>query len=125
MRFLANRRLILILFGLIWLKLTVSPALSIRSVRPDLFFIFLVFYAFRIHWKPIVPLAFFTHNLTLFAFGLGFLADELPLIPVKGLGYRNEHWRGCDDYFTAWCVAGVFVITCVVYLLRDYLAALI
>ena len=73
----------------------------------------------------IVPLAFFTHNLTLFAFGLGFLADELPLIPVKGLGHRNEHWRGCDDYFTAWCVAGVFVITCVVYLLRDYLAALI
>lgn len=73
----------------------------------------------------LVPLAFFMHSLALFAFGLGFLADELPLIPTKGLGYRSEHWRGCDDYFTAWCVAGVLIIVCVVFLLRGSIAALI
>ncbi len=49
----------------------------------------------------LIPLGFYLHNLTFYAFGLGLLIDELPLIPVKGLGYRNEQWRGCDDYFTA------------------------
>lgn len=85
--------------------------------------------SFRIHHYMyaivLIPLSFFIHNLTIFAFGVGFLADELPLIPVRGLGYRNEHWHGCDDYFTSWCVAGVFVIVCVVYILRGPIAALI
>ena len=51
----------------------------------------------------LIPLAFILDSITMFAFGAGLLADELPLTPVKGLGYRNEQWRGCDDYFTALC----------------------
>ena len=73
----------------------------------------------------LIPLAFYLKNITLYAFGLGLLVDELPLIPVKGFGYRNEQWRGCEDYFTAWCVAGVFIGVCVVYLLRGYLVGLV
>ena len=73
----------------------------------------------------LVPLAFYIHNISIYAFGLGLLADELPLILTKGFGYKDEQWRGCDDYFTAWCVAGVFASVLVVYLFRDYLVGLI
>jgi hypothetical protein len=69
----------------------------------------------------LIPLGLYIKNLTIYAFGLGLLADKLPLIPIKGLGYRDEQWKGCDDYFTAWCVAGVFICVCIVYLLRNYL----
>ena len=73
----------------------------------------------------LIPLGFILSNITFYAFALGLLADELPLIPVKGFGYRDEQWRGCDDYFTAWCVAGVFIITCLVFLLRNYLVGFV
>lgn len=73
----------------------------------------------------LIPLGFFFDNITIFALGAGFLADELPLIPVRGLGYRNEHWHGCDDYFTPWCVAGVFIIICLVYIFRNQIAAIV
>ena len=58
MRFLSNRRLILVLIGLIWFELSFLPFFSIRQVKPDFPLIFLVFYAFRINWKSVVPLAF-------------------------------------------------------------------
>ena len=73
----------------------------------------------------LIPLSFIINNITFYAFGLGLLADELPLVLTKGLGYKDEQWRGCDDYFTAWCVAGVLVIICAVYLLKDSLVSLI
>ena len=69
----------------------------------------------------LIPLGMYLDNLTIYAFGAGLLVDELPLIPVKGLGCRDEQWGGCDDYFTAWCVAGVFVEVCLVYIFRSFL----
>ena len=58
MRFIANRRLILVLAGLAWLELSLLPFFSIRQIKPDFFLIFLAFYAFRVHWKHILTLAF-------------------------------------------------------------------
>ena len=65
MRFFSNKRLILTWVSLIWLKLSVIPLMSFKQIKPELFFILLAFYAFRIHWKFVVPLAFF----------VGFLQD--------------------------------------------------
>jgi len=59
-------------------------------------------------------------NEAAYAIGLGLIADELPPLLVKGPGYRDEQWRGCEDYFTAWTVAGVFLVTLIVYLMRNY-----
>ena len=73
----------------------------------------------------LIPVGLYLNNIPTYAFGIGLLMDELPLILVKGLGYRDGQWRGCDDYFTAWCVAGVFLGTCVIYLLRGYLVGFI
>ena len=73
----------------------------------------------------LIPLGLYTHSTTLYAFGMGLFIDELPVVLVKGFGYRDEQWRGCEDYFTAWCVAGVFIGICVVYLLRSYLSGFI
>ena len=58
MRFFPSRRLILILLLLAWVELSFLPACSIQGIKPDFFFSFLVFYAFRIHWKRVVALAF-------------------------------------------------------------------
>ncbi len=69
----------------------------------------------------LIPLGFNLHNVIVYAFGIGLLVDEFPLILFRGLGYRDEQWKGCDDYFTAWSVAGVLIGICAVYLLKDYL----
>ena len=58
MRLFSNKRLILVLLGLIWFELSFLPLFSIEQMKPDLFFIFLVFYAFQINWKRVVTLAF-------------------------------------------------------------------
>lgn len=58
MRFFPDRRLIAILLGLVWLELSVLPFFSVWGVKPDFFFVFLVFYAFRINWKRVIGLAF-------------------------------------------------------------------
>ena len=73
----------------------------------------------------LIPLGLYIHSIAIYAFGIGLLIDELPLILFRGLGYKDEQWKGCDDYFTAWCVAGVFLGICAVYLLRDYLVGLV
>ncbi len=73
----------------------------------------------------LLPLGFLLHNIFLYASGIGFLVDELPLVLFRGLGYRDEQWHGCDDYFTAWCVAGVLVGTCIMFFFRDYLVGLV
>jgi rod shape-determining protein MreD len=65
MHFLADRKLIAILLVLAWMELSLIPALSIRMVKPDLFFVFLVFYAFRVNW----------HRVTVLALMLGLLKD--------------------------------------------------
>lgn len=58
MRFFSNKRLIFILVGLVWIQFSLLPLFSIGGIKPDFFFIFLAFYAFQIHWKPVVGLAF-------------------------------------------------------------------
>jgi len=58
MRFLASKRLILILLGLAWLKSFFLPLCSIGGIKPDFFLIFLAFFAFQVSWKGIVRLAF-------------------------------------------------------------------
>lgn len=58
MRFFANKRLIFILFVLIWFQLSLLSLFSIGQIKPDFFFIFLVFYALRINWKRVIELAF-------------------------------------------------------------------
>ena len=73
----------------------------------------------------LVPLGLYIHSILLYTVGLGLLADELPVVLAKGFGYRDEQWRGCDDYFTDWCVAGVFIGICIVYLLRGYLTSFV
>ena len=57
MHFFTSKRLIFILLALIWLELSALPFIAIRTVKPDLFFIFLVFYAFGVNYRFIVPLA--------------------------------------------------------------------
>ncbi len=59
MRFFRNKRLILVLAGLVWIHLSLLPLFSVWGIKPDFFFIFLAFYAFRVNWKPVVGLAFF------------------------------------------------------------------
>ncbi|MBI1977591.1 MAG: rod shape-determining protein MreD [Candidatus Omnitrophica bacterium] len=43
---------------LVWFELSLLPLFSILQIKPDLFLIFLTFYAFRIDWNQIIPLAF-------------------------------------------------------------------
>ena len=54
----ASKRLVAILFVLLWLELSLPPIFSAQPVKPNFFFIFLAFYAFRINWKNTVFLAF-------------------------------------------------------------------
>lgn len=51
-------RLIFVLFVFLFLTLAFVPFISIDGVGPDLFFIFLVFYAFHISWKTVPIPAF-------------------------------------------------------------------
>ena len=55
MRFF-DRELILVLAVLVWIELSWPPLFSVGGVRPEPFFIFLAFYAFRIDWKRVVGL---------------------------------------------------------------------
>lgn len=122
MRFLANRRLILILFGLIWLKLTLSPVLSVHSVRPDLFFIFLVFYAFRIHWKPIVPLAFLMGLIqdlvtnSFFGMSIAAYVGAAALLRLFVIRFdRDKLWIQLASLFVfSWTASTLFLILCFV-----------
>lgn len=105
MRFLANKRLIFIVCALIWFEFSILPLFSLGGIKPDLFFIFLSFYAFRIRWKHTIQLAFAlglakdlltnsffgleTASYTLAAILLQFLAirfdREKPWIQMAGL----------------------------------------
>lgn len=73
----------------------------------------------------LVIFAFLVDNLTVYAIGWGLFADEIPLILIKGPGHRDEHWQGCEDYYTPWCVSGVLILIFVTYLFRDVIAGLI
>ncbi len=57
MRFFASKRVILILLGLVWVELTILPAVAIYGIKPNLFFVFLVFYAFHVNYRSLVVLA--------------------------------------------------------------------
>ena len=58
MRFFPSKRLIFVLIGLIWFQLSFLPLFSVGQIKPDFFFMFIVYYAFRIDWKRVVSLAF-------------------------------------------------------------------
>lgn len=73
----------------------------------------------------LIVLSFFISNLTMFAIGLALLADELPLVIVKGPGHREESWRGCEDYYEPWVVLGVLVLLLLTYFFRDFIVQLI
>lgn len=47
-----------VLAALFWAELSLLPHLSIYQVKPDLPFVVLAFYAFRVNWKQVVVLAF-------------------------------------------------------------------
>ena len=72
-----------------------------------------------------VLVGFLVKNAMIYAIGLGLIADELILVIAKGSGLKDEQWRGCEDYFTPWSVAAVFVITFLVFVFRDFLVGLI
>ena len=73
----------------------------------------------------LIIISFFIQNLPMYALGLGLLIDELPPVLVKGPGHKSEYWRGCEDYYSPWCVAGVMVLILIVYFFRDSIAGLI
>lgn len=73
----------------------------------------------------LIILAFLIRNLTVYAIGLGLFVDELPPILVKGPGYKTEQWRGCEDYYSPWCVAGVFILVFITYIFRNAIAGLV
>ena len=57
MRALIDRRLILVLLTLTWIELSLLPLLTVGGIKPNFFYVFLVFYAFRINWKRLVALS--------------------------------------------------------------------
>lgn len=73
----------------------------------------------------LIVLAFLAKSLLIYSVGLGLLVDEIPVILAKGPGHRHEHWHGCDDYYTPWCVAGVLILVFLVYIFRNSIAGLI
>lgn len=72
----------------------------------------------------LLAFAFLIDNLTAYAIGWGLMVDEVPLILVKGAGHKDESWRGNEDYYTPWCVAGVLILMLITYLFRDAIAGL-
>ena len=55
----SNKRLIFVLLALMWAQISLISLIAIKGIKPDLFYIFLSFYALKIDWKRIVPAAFF------------------------------------------------------------------
>ena len=53
-----RRRIFIAILILIWFQFALLPYISIRNVKPDLFFIFLAFYAFQIDRKTLPMLGF-------------------------------------------------------------------
>ena len=58
MRFIPNKRLVIVLAILFWVELSLLPLISIRMIKPDLPSVLLAFYAFRINRKRVTLLAF-------------------------------------------------------------------
>ncbi len=80
---------------------------------------------FRVHHHMygfilLIP-SFLLPSLTLYAISLGLIVDELPVILRKGLVYKDEN---CEDYRSAWCVAGVFVLVLLIFFFRGTLSGL-
>ncbi|MES2315131.1 MAG: hypothetical protein V4486_00120 [Patescibacteria group bacterium] len=73
----------------------------------------------------LILVAIFLKNITLFAISLGLILDELPVILIKGPGTKDEAWHGCEDYKAAWCVAGVFILTLLVFVFRNSILGLL
>jgi rod shape-determining protein MreD len=56
--FLTNRKLIFVFVGLLWAELFLCRIFLVRTIKPDLFFVFIAFYAFHVERKNVVTLAF-------------------------------------------------------------------
>lgn len=92
--------------------LTLNPRMAAPTIR-----------GFRVrHYMYgilLIIFSFFVPNPVVYAIGLGLLLDEAPVIIVKGTGYREEKWRGMQDYHTPWSFAGVLIIILLVFLFRS------
>ena len=118
MRFFPNRRLILVLLGLVWLELSLLPFFSVWGVKPDLFFVFLVFYAFRINWKRVIGLAlilglakdFLTHSF----FGLEAASHTAGAVLLQFLAVRfdrDKRWVQLAGLFSfSWFTLMVYSV---------------
>lgn len=104
--FFLNKRLALALAILGWLEFSIVPLISIRGVRPDFFFVFLVFYAFQIDTRSVIPLAFLLGLAKDFAsnafFGLetASLAGAAVLLRLLAVRFdREKRWIQMGSLF--------------------------
>ena len=107
MRTVPAERLIPALLILVWLELTLLPFFFIWRVKPDLFFLFLAFYAFRINRREIVPLAFllgFVKDLltnSLFGLETASYVSGAALLQFLAVRFdREERWIQLAGLFT-------------------------
>ena len=99
----------------VFLFVTKLPAPSIKGFRTRHYMYGLI----------LILIAFFSHNLTIYAVGLGLFIDELPAILVKGPGHKEEQWNGCEAYYTPWCFAGVLIFIFLTYIFRDFISGMV
>lgn len=111
MRSIPAERLIPALLILAWLELTIFPFFFIWEIKPDFFFLFLAFYAFRINRREILPLAFllgFIKDLmTNSFFGLETASYAVGAVLLQFLAVRfdrDERWIQLAGLFSfSWC----------------------
>ncbi len=117
MRIVSDQRLVFVLLAIVWLELSLIPLFSIGQIKPDLFLIFIAFYAFRINWRRVVTLAFFVgliqDLLTNSFFGLetvSFIGGAL-LLRFFALRFdRDKRWVQLASLFTfSWLSSLLFV----------------
>lgn len=73
----------------------------------------------------LLPLALWMGNVTIYAIGCGLFVDELSVALVKGSGHKSEYWNGCEDYHSAWSVAGTLIFIFLVFVFRDTISGLL
>lgn len=111
MRAVPVERLIPALLILVWLELTIFPFFFIWGIKPDLFLLFLAFYAFRIDRRGIIPLAFllgFVKDLLTHSFfGLETASHAAGAVLLQFFAVRfdrDERWIQLAGLFSfSWC----------------------
>ena len=99
MRFFLSKRYLGVIAGFLWTELSLLPIVTIGSIRPDFFLVFLVFYAFRIDYRSVVELAFFLGLLrdlfTTTSFGLETASFVLGGVFLRSIAIqfdREKRW---------------------------------